>query len=275
MASVKIYKLNNGINFPAIGLGVFKMPDSDSTKRAIEFALRTGYRHVDTAMIYNNEKSVGKAIASGVIPRDQLFVTTKVWNSDHGYDNTIKAFNASLNRLQLDYIDLYLIHWPVQGKRKETWKALETLYNEGKCRSIGVSNYMTQHLNELFSYCSVMPQVNQIELHPYIYNSRLDVIKLCMQNDILPIAYSPLTKGLKLNDPVLVKMASKYKRNTAQLLIRWAIEHGFAVIPKSSVTTRIAENFQVFNFEITSSDMVILDNLDENFTTGWDPSDAS
>ncbi len=273
MLQLNVFKLNNDVRIPVIGLGVYQMSDSENTRKVIEFALNNGYRHIDTAMIYGNERSVGKAVMSSSIPRDQIFITTKVWNSDHGYDNTIRAFHASLNRLQLAYVDLYLIHWPVMGKRKETWKALETLYNEGKIRAIGVSNYMVQHLTELLGHCNVIPAVNQLELHPFIYGSRVDVINMCFQNNILPIAYSPLTKGEKLRDPLLLKLGSKYKKSAAQILLRWGLQHGFALIPKSSVTSRIAENKQIFDFEIHQDDMVALDNLNENLATGWDPGD--
>jgi len=198
MQNQQFYTLNNGLKIPAVGLGVYKMPDNEDTIKVIQFAIKSGYRHIDTAMFYNNETAVGKAVKSGVIDREDIFVTTKLWNSDHGYDRAVKAYHTSLLKLGLEYADLFLIHWPVQGKRKDTWKAFETLYNEGKVKSIGVSNYMTQHLEELFSYAKVIPMVNQIELHPYIYGSRLDTLNLCRQNNILPVAYSPLTKGEKL-----------------------------------------------------------------------------
>jgi methylglyoxal/glyoxal reductase len=273
-ASLQVFTLNNSNPMPAIGLGVYQMPNGPLTQRAVDYALRCGYRHIDTAMIYRNEESVGKAIADGFVPREELFVTTKLWNSDQGYDQAIKACNSSLSRLGLGWVDLYLIHWPVHGKRKDSWKALETLYDEGKCRAIGVSNYMSLHLEELLGFCRVVPAANQLELHPYLYNSRIETIDLCRRTGILPVAYSPLTKGIKLRDPLLVKTAGNYGKSPAQLLIRWALQQGFAVIPKSSATSRIAENFQVFDFNITPEDMDLLNGLDENLTTGWDPSDA-
>lgn len=275
MSQLHVFTLNNNITIPVLGLGVYQMPDNEATQRAVSFALDIGYRHIDTAMIYNNERSVGRAVNSSPIPRDQIFITSKVWNSDQGYDHTIRALNSSLNRLNLPYLDLYLIHWPVQGKRKETWKALETLYQEGKCRSIGVSNYMKHHIEELLQYCKIIPVVNQIELHPYIYGSRIDTINICRENNILPVAYSPLTKGVKLKDPFLIKIAEKYNKTTAQLLIRWGIQHNFSVIPKSAVTSRIAQNQQVFDFEITAEDMAKLDSLNQHLATGWDPSGVS
>ena len=272
--SLNVFKLNNGINIPAVGLGVYQMPSNLQTQKVIDNALRHGYRHIDTASIYHNEESVGNAIRSSLIPREQVFVTTKLWNSDHGYDQAIRAFNKSLERLGFDYIDLFLVHWPVMGKRKETWKALETLYNEGKCKAIGVSNYMNHHLEELLGHATVIPAVNQIELHPYIFNSRVEIIDLCRASGILPIAYSPLAKGLKLQEPLLTKIANKYDKTSAQLLIRWALQQGFCAIPKSKTASRVIENMKVFDFKISDVDMEILNNLDENLVTGWDPSDA-
>jgi diketogulonate reductase-like aldo/keto reductase len=265
------FRLNNDVLIPAVGLGVYQMPNDAYTVKAVYHALKCGYRHVDTAMIYRNEESVGKAIAASLIPRDQIFVTTKLWNSDHGYDQTIRAFNESLKRLGLEYIDLYLIHWPVQGKRKDSWRALETLYSEGRCKAIGVSNYMEVHLRELLGHCRIIPAVNQIELHPYIFHSRFQTVEFCRENGIIPVAYSPLTKGEKLNDPVLLKLASKYEKSTAGILLRWALQQGFAVIPKSSVFSRIEDNLRIFDFSISESDMQLLSNLDENLVTGWDP----
>ena len=274
MPNLNTYTLNNGVNIPVLGLGVYRMPDNEATVKSIQFAFSNGYRHIDTAMIYNNERAVGRAINSGTVARNEIFITTKVWNSDQGYDQTIRAFNASLSRLDTDYIDLYLIHWPVQNKRKDTWKALETLYNDKKCKAIGVSNYLKQHLDELLGFCNVIPAVNQLELHPFIYGSRLETLAICSENKILPVAYSPLTKGEKLRNTVLKEIATHYKKTTAQVLIRWAIQHGFGVIPKSSVSSRIFENSDVFDFGITDDDMEILDGLNENLATGWDPSDA-
>jgi len=271
MPGLHVFTLNNGIKIPVTGLGVYRMPDNEHSQKAMEYALSIGYRHIDTARIYNNEQVVGHAVNLGIVPREQIFVTSKVWNSDQGYDQTIKAFNASLHRMNLDYLDLYLIHWPVIGKRKDTWRALETIYNEGHCKAIGVSNYMTHHMEELLGYCKIIPAVNQLELHPYIYGNRIDVINICRKHNILPVAYSPLTKGEKLKDPLLINMSIKYKKTTAQLLIRWCVQHGFAVIPKSSVTSRIAENIQVFDFEISSDDMDILNKLNTGLSTGWDP----
>jgi diketogulonate reductase-like aldo/keto reductase len=273
-STLNVFRLNSGATMPVVGLGVYQMPNNNLTQKAVDNALKNGYRHIDTAAIYHNEEVVGKALVTSLIPREQVFVTTKLWNSDHGYDHAIKACHASLARLGLDYVDLYLIHWPVQGKRKDTWRALETLLEDGKCKSIGVSNYMAHHLEELLGYCKVPPAVNQIELHPYIFSTRAETIDLCRNAGIIPVAYSPLTKGVKLGDPRLQKIASKYGKSTAQLLIRWALQQGFAAIPKSSVISRIIENINVFDFEISANDMEELNSLDENLVTGWDPAGA-
>lgn len=273
-STLSVFRLNTGASIPALGLGVYQMPANNLTHRAIDQALKYGYRHIDTAAIYHNEEVVGKALVTSLIPRDHVFLTTKLWNSDHGYDKAIKACHASLARLGTDYVDLYLIHWPVQGKRKETWRALETLFEEGKCRAIGVSNYMHRHLEELLGHCKVPPAVNQIELHPYIYVSRTATVDLCRSEGIIPVAYSPLTKGIKLKDPALIRMASRYRKTTAQLLIRWALQQGFAVIPKSSIISRIKENMEVFDYEINAADMAVLNAMDEYLVTGWDPTDA-
>lgn len=273
-SSIKVFKLNNGITIPAVGLGVYQLPAGPKSQKLIDNALKNGYRHIDTAAIYRNEETVGEAIRSSLIPRNQIFVTTKLWNSDHGYDQALRGFDKSLERLKLDYVDLFLIHWPVQGKRKETWKALETLYKDERCKAIGVSNYMKHHLEELLGYADVTPAVNQIELHPYVFASRAETINFCRTSGILPVAYSPLTKGIKLADPVLVKTAAKYGKSTAQLLIRWALQQGFCAIPKSAIISRAIENLNVFDFEISETDMATLNHLDENLVTGWDPTDA-
>jgi diketogulonate reductase-like aldo/keto reductase len=272
--NIPVFRLNTGANMPAVGLGVYQMPDGPLTRRAVDYALRCGYRHIDTAMIYRNETSVGQAVNASFVAREDLFITTKLWNSDQGYEQTIRAFQASLQRLNLSYIDLYLIHWPVHGKRKDSWKALETLYQEGKCRAIGVSNYMTTHLDELLGYCRVMPAVNQIELHPFLFRTRAGIVELCRRSGILPVAYSPLTKATRLRDERLVKMAAVYGKSPARILLRWALQQGFAPIPKSSSPARIAENIDVFDFTISPEDMEVLNAMDENLTTGWDPSEV-
>lgn len=267
-------KLNNGVEIPYFGLGVFESPQGETTKNAVLQALAAGYRHIDTAKIYGNEKDVGEAIRESGIQRSEIFVTTKLWNSDHGYDKTVEAFIKSNDKLGLDYVDLYLVHWPVENVRLETWLAMESLLEGGKCRAIGVSNYVGRHLEELLGRCNEKPAVNQIELSPYCYLSRKEVVDFCKQNGIQVESYSPLTKGKKLDDPKLAKVAEKYGKTTAQILIRWTLEHEIVVIPKSVKKERIYENADVFDFSISAEDMKALDALDENLVTSWDPTDA-
>ncbi len=266
--------LNNGYEIPVVGLGVWQIPEGEKTINAVKYALATGYRHIDTARIYGNEVSVGKAIRERDIPREEIFLTTKLWNSDQGYESTLDACERSLEQLGVDYIDLYLMHWPVQGIRLESWKAMEVLLLEDKCKAIGVSNFMGHHLEELLKNCQVVPAVNQIELSPYNFKSRLEVIDFCNKAKIALEAYSPLTRGRKLNDSKLVKIAKRYDKSPAQILIRWALDHNFIVLPKSSHKERIIENVNVFDFSIREEDLGVLDSLDENLVTGWDPTAA-
>ena len=265
-------KLNSGAEMPIFGLGTFQARSGKETRDAVLGALQIGYRHIDTASIYGNEEDVGAAIKESGIPREEVFVTTKLWNSDHGYDSAPATFEGSRRRLGLSYVDLYLIHWPVQDLRNETWRALETLLEEEKCRAIGVSNYMTWHLEELLENSSTVPAVNQVEFSPYLYQK--DLLKFCRKSNIQLEAYSPLTKGRKLDDPKLVALASKYSKSPAQILIRWALQHQMVVIPKSSVRERIVENAGVFDFGISTEDMRALDLFDQGLRTSWDPSTA-
>jgi diketogulonate reductase-like aldo/keto reductase len=263
-------KLNNGIEMPVFGLGTYQANRGEETRKAVGIALKAGYRLLDTAAIYGNERDVGIAVRESGIPREDIFVTTKLWNSDHGYESALSACEASLNSMGLSYVDLYLIHWPVRGLRRESWKALEELLKKGKCRAIGVSNYMERHLRELLSESSVVPAVNQVEFHPYLYLKELS--DFCRSKGIFLEAYSPLTKGEKLGDPKLVELASRYSRSPAQMLLRWSLQRGAIVIPKSSRKDRIIENADVFDFSISDEDMRILDSFDENLRTSWDPS---
>ena len=265
-------KLNSGAEMPIFGLGTFQARSGKETRDAVLGALQIGYRHIDTASIYGNEEDVGAAIKESGIPREEVFVTTKLWNSDHGYDSAPATFEGSRRRLGLSYVDLYLIHWPVQDLRNETWRALETLLEEEKCRAIGVSNYMTWHLEELLENSSTVPAVNQVEFSPYLYQK--DLLKFCRKSNIQLEAYSPLTKGRKLDDPKLVALASKYSKSPAQILIRWALQHQMVVIPKSSVRERIVENAGVFDFGISTEDMRSLDLFDQGLRTSWNPSTA-
>ncbi len=236
----------------------------------MRFALESGYRLVDTARIYGNEADVGVAVRETGLPREEIFVTTKVWNSDQGYDPTIRACEESLRRLGLDYLDLYLVHWPVEGLRIETWKAMTALMKQGKCRAIGVSNYTIRHLQELLERADVVPAVNQVEFHPFLYQEKL--LEFCRMNNIQLEAYSPLTRGERLNDPRVLALAAKHDRTPAQVLIRWGLQHSLVLIPKSAKKERIIENSRVFDFALSSEEMQLLDSLNEDFRTCWDPS---
>ncbi|WP_337865125.1 aldo/keto reductase [Ignavibacterium sp.] len=264
-------KLNNGYEVPNFGLGVYKAAPGKETIEAISYALEVGYRLIDTAAVYGNEKEVGIAVRQSGIPREEIFITTKLWNDNHGYDSARRAFDESLKRLQLDYVNLYLIHWPVPRLRKDSWQALERIYNEGKARSIGVSNYMINHLEELKTYAEIIPAVNQVEFSPFLYQKEL--LDYCRGNNIELEAYSPLARMKKKDNPVVNTIAKKYGKTHAQVLIRWCLEHKLIVIPKSSNKKRIKENANVFDFKMDNEDMNKLNSLNENFRVSWDPSE--
>jgi len=265
-------KLNNDVHMPILGLGVYQSPPGRVTRNAVNFALRVGYRHVDTARIYGNEADVGEAVRESGVPRGDLFVTTKLWNSDQGYDSTLRACEASLKRLGLDYLDLYLVHFPVPDVRKETWSAMETLLKKGRCRAIGVSNFTIRHLEELIGESHVIPSVNQVEFHPFLYQKEL--LEYCQNRGIQVEAYSPLARGERVKHPRIISLATRYAKTPAQLMIRWGIEHGLVVIPKSTREERIRENSQVFDFDISDDDMRSLDSLNEDLRLNWDPTNV-
>jgi len=258
-------KLNNGIQIPRLGLGVYQVPPGKSTVKVVKYALKIGYKHIDTAMIYGNESDVGKALKDSDVKREDIFITTKVWNSDQGYDSTLKAFESSLKRLGLAYVDLYLIHWPIQEKIIETWKALIKLLRNGKVNAIGVSNYSINELKETIQSSDIVPAINQVEFHPFLYQK--DLLRFCKSNSIHPEAYSPLTRSKRLDDPSVVRISKDYGKTPAQILVRWSLQHDLVVIPKSNHEERILENSQVFNFHINQKDMEILDSLNENLRT--------
>lgn len=262
-------KLNNGVEIPYLGLGVYQSPPGKITKNAVRFALETGYRHVDTARIYGNEADVGEAVRESGLNREEVFVTTKLWNSDQGVDSTLRACEASLRRLGLRYVDLYLIHFPVPETRNDSWKAMETLLKNGKCRAVGVSNFMISHLNELLENTDLVPAINQVEVHPFLYQKEL--LDYCRGQGIQVEAYSPLARSERLNNSILVSVARKNRKSSAQVMIRWGLQHGLVVIPKSTREDRIRENSQVFDFDLAPEDMRVLDGLNENLRTNWDP----
>jgi diketogulonate reductase-like aldo/keto reductase len=261
--------LSDGSRIPWVGLGVYRIAAGKPCLRAVTHALSVGYRHIDTAAFYGNEEDVGRAVRGSGIPRGQVFVVTKLWNSDQGYASAIKACNESLAKLNLDYIDLYLIHWPEPGKRLESWGALVELRKQGKCRSIGVSNYTVAHLKELMAHSSVRPSVNQVEFSPFLFQREL--LEFCRAHGIQLEAYCPLTRGAKLGDPVIGAVARKHGKTSAQVLLRWAVQHQVVVIPKSGQPARIEENAGIFDFTIGEEDMAALDALDAGFRTSWDP----
>jgi methylglyoxal/glyoxal reductase len=261
--------LNNGVEMPMLGLGLYAPQHSHEIRQAVEWALEAGCRHLDTAAIYGNEREVGEAIAASQLPRTDLFVTTKVWNDDQGFDNTLRAFDQSLDKLGLDVVDLYLIHWPVREHRRETWLALEKIYAEGRARAIGVSNYYQPHLDELFEYATVTPAVNQFEFSPYCYLP--DVVDYCRQKNIQPEGYAPLVRGQKQHDPRLVSIAEAHGKTTFQVLVRWSLQHGVVTIPKSVKQARIRENFDVLDFALSPDEMAVLNTCHDNTRVGWDP----
>lgn len=261
--------LNNGVQIPRLGLGVYQSRPGEETYRAVRHALEVGYRHVDTARAYENERDVGRAIQESGVPREQIFITTKLWNSDHGFDATLRACAESRRKLGVEQIDLYLIHWPVAKIRGETWRAMETLLDDGACRAIGVSNYTVRHLDELLASARVVPAVNQVELSPFLHQAEL--MRYAREHGIALEAYGPLTQGKKLGHPKIREIASKLGRTSAQILLRWAVQHELIVIPKSVRPARIEENARIFDFSLGEAEMQILDQLDEGFRTCWDP----
>jgi methylglyoxal/glyoxal reductase len=265
--------LNNGVKMPWFGIGVFKVEEGPELVNAVKFAIKHGYRSIDTAAIYGNEQGVGQAIREGLqetgISRDELFVTSKVWNADLGYESTIAAYETSLKKLGLDYLDLYLIHWPVEGKYKEAWRALETLYKEGKVKAIGVSNFHVHHLEELMKDAQVKPMVNQVEYHPRL--TQKEVKAFCLKHGIQLEAWSPLMQGQLLDNPLLQKMANKYNKSIAQVILRWDLQNGVVTIPKSTKEHRIVENADIFNFELSPEDIEQIDKMNQNHRVGPDP----
>jgi diketogulonate reductase-like aldo/keto reductase len=260
--------LNNGIMMPQLGLGVYDMYDREA-ETAVATALQIGYRLIDTATMYRNEKEVGHAIRHSDIPRDQVFVTTKLANPDQGYDSTLKAFEASERILDIGHIDLYLIHWPIKAARKDSWKALEKLYDEKRVRAIGVANYLEPFLDELSTYAHVPPAVNQVEFSPFL--NRKSLLDRCKKDGITVQAYTPLSRGQRLSDPRLVEIAGRYGKSTAQVTLRWLIEMGICPIPKSVNRPRLLENFDVFGFALSDADRDAIGNLNEELAICGDP----
>lgn len=269
-STIPTVTLNNGVEIPQLGFGVFQIPE-DETTAAISAALETGYRHIDTAAIYGNEAGVGRALADSGLSRDELFITTKVWNSDQGYDATLRAFDTSLTALGLDRLDLYLIHWPTPARDvyTDTWRALERLVEEGRLRAAGVSNFQPAHLQRLLDGSSLVPTINQIELHPGLQQSELRAFHA--EHGIATEAWSPLAQGAVLDDEAITSIAGRTGKSPAQVVLRWHLQLGNVVIPKSVTPSRIRENFEVFDFELTDEDMSTITNTDRDLRTGPHP----
>ena len=264
-------KLHNGVEIPQLGYGVFKVENGNQTVDSVKKALDVGYRLIDTATVYQNEEGVGQAIRECGIPREEIFVTTKVWNTDQGYESTLAAFETSLKKLGLDYVDLYLIHWPGVDKYLDTWRAFETLHKAGKVRAIGVSNFLVPHLEKLLKSAEIKPVVNQIEVHPYLTQEELR--RYCQQHDIMIEAYSPLGRGNVVEDPSISTIAKKHGKSAAQVILRWHLQHGNVVIPKSIKPSRIEENANLFDFELNPAEMNEIDQLNKNERYGSHPDD--
>ncbi|MFD7536957.1 aldo/keto reductase [Streptomyces sp. NPDC059819] len=273
MSKVPSITLNNGVEMPQLGFGVWQVPDDEAAK-AVATAIESGYRSIDTAAIYENERGTGKAVAASGVAREELFITTKLWNSEQGYDSTLRAFDASLDKLGLDYVDLYLIHWPVPAKDAyvDTYEAFEKILKDGRARSIGVSNFQPEHLERLLGETSVVPAVNQIELHPQL--AQTESRALHAKHSIATEAWSPLGQGRGLLEvPTVVAIARKHDRTPAQVVLRWHLQIGNVVIPKSVTPSRIKENIDVFGFELDADDLAALAALDEGKRLGPNPSE--
>ncbi len=263
------FTLHNGVEMPYFGLGVYLSKDGKEVANAVKWALQEGYRHIDTASIYKNEEGVGQGIRESAVDRKELFVVSKVWNNDQGYESTIKSYEASLKRLNLDYLDLYLVHWPVKGKYRETWRAMEYLYKHKGVRAIGVSNFMQHHLEDLISSSEIVPMVNQMEFHPYLVQQEL--IDFCNKNTIQYEAWSPLMQGHIFELDMMKDLAAKYNRTIAQIVLRWNLQKGIVTIPKSVKKERIRANADIFDFELAAGDVKKLEQLDRGKRFGPDP----
>lgn len=263
--------LNNGVKMPGFGLGVYKVEDGETVVHSVKTAIKHGYRSIDTASFYDNERGVGQGIHESGISREDLFVTSKVWNDQQGFESTLKAFNSSLEKLGLDYLDLYLIHWPVSGKYHETWKALEKLYHDGKVRAIGVSNFHVHHLKSLMDNSSVKPVIDQVEYHPHL--TQQDLRDFCNQENIQLEAWSPLKRGQLLDDPLITELAQKYQKSAAQVILRWDVQNDVITIPKSIHEQRIIENANIFDFSLTEEELAQISALNINDRSGSNPDD--
>jgi diketogulonate reductase-like aldo/keto reductase len=268
------YDLANDVKIPVIGFGTWEINPDDTTQSVVD-AIESGYRLLDTAKIYNNEREVGEGIRASAVPREELFVTTKLWNEDQGYDSTRRAFETSLETLGLDYLDLYLIHWPATKRRNLSWRAMADLYNEGLVKAIGVSNFTVRHLEEIRKDSELVPLVNQVEFHPYIYEQQKELLNYCYDHKILIEAYSPLSRATKQSSKVIAAIAEAYDKTSAQVLLRWCMQHGTVPLPRSINLDHIKENLEIFDFELSPQDMLKLNDMSDGERVTWDPEEMS
>lgn len=268
---MKQYTLNTGRKVPAIGFGTWQIGSDDEAKAAVLSALETGYRVIDTARIYGNERGVGAAIRESGLRREDIFVTTKLWNDDQGYDRTLAACTQSLEKLGLDYLDLYLIHWPATHKRHDSWRAFEKLLADGTIQAAGVSNYTVEHLEDLARRSELTPAVNQVEFHPYIYDQQHDLLNYCQDKGILIEAYSPLSRVSNSPQSIVQKIAERLRVSSQQVVLRWCVQHGTLPLPRSVNPAHIASNFTIDDFELNNDDMKLLDSLSDGQRVTWDP----
>lgn len=262
-------KLANGVGMPYFGLGVFKTNEGTEVENSVKWALESGYRHIDTAAIYENERGVGNAIKASGIPRNELFITTKLWNENQRTNTVLEGFEESLKLLQTDYVDLYLIHWPVKEKYTTTWKVMEKIYNSGRVRAIGVSNFLQHHLEDIFEIAEIMPMVNQVECHPYLVQQPL--IDFCQSHNIVYEAWRPIMQGMVNEIPLFIELSEKYKKSPVHIVLRWDLQKGIVTIPKSVHKDRIESNADIFDFELTAEDIRRIDALDKNERFGAHP----
>lgn len=264
-------KLNTGAKMPVIGFGTWKIFPNGHAKKATLEALQAGYRHIDTARIYGNEKGVGKAIRESGIPREEIFITTKLWNGDQGYEKALRAFDKSLARLDMEYVDLYLMHWPVSDKRKDSWRAMSEIYKSGHAKAVGVSNFLVRHLEDIQEVSDIVPAVNQCEFHPFLYEHLIELLDYCKKKGIVFEAYSPLAHGKVTDETVLPGIAKKYGKSTAQIILRWCLQHGTVPLPKSTNPAHIQQNLAVFDFELSTAEMERINGLSNGTRTAWNP----
>jgi len=262
-------KLNNGVDIPILGLGTYQIGDDDAVYNAVRYAIEAGYKHIDTAAAYHNEIPIGRAIKDSGIKREDIFITTKLWNEEQRKDNQYNAFEESLERLGVDYVDMYLIHWPVKGKYVESWKVLEKIYKEGRARAVGVCNFNIHHLEDIFAASDLMPVVNQVECHPWL--TQVELADYTQKKGIVFEPWSPFGVGMVLNDETLKSIAQKYNKSVAQLILKWGLQRGFINIPKSANKERIIQNTQIFDFTVTDEDMAEIFKLNCGKRSGADP----